>query len=212
MTKKIRCLISAGPTREWIDPVRFISNPSTGKMGYALAEAALARGFEVDLVSGPVSLNPPQGVCLHAVVTADEMEKNMNELLGSASLVIMCAAVCDHRPKRRWSEKLSKDDFPKNLEWVKNNDIVRGLSAARTKDQKIIGFAAETTDAMVHAAEKVEKKGLDWIVMNEVSQDGIGFASDFNDVTLLSSTGETIALGKQKKKEIAKEILDKVWP
>ena len=138
MTKKIRCLISAGPTREWIDPVRFISNPSTGKMGYALAEEALARGFEVDLVSGPVSLTVPQGVRLHSVVTAAEMEESMSGLFDEANLVIMCAAVCDHRPLKRWNEKLNKDDFPKNLEWVKNNDIVAGLSANRKKDQKII--------------------------------------------------------------------------
>ena len=212
MTKKIRCLISAGPTREWIDPVRFISNPSTGKMGYALAEAALARGFEVDLVSGPVSLTTPQGVRLHSVVTAAEMEESMSELFAEANLVIMCAAVCDHRPLKRWNEKLSKDDFPKNLEWVKNNDIVAGLSANRKKDQKIIGFAAETTNAMAHAATKVEKKGLDWIAMNEVSKEGIGFASDFNDITLLSNTGETISLGRLTKKKTAQKILDRVWP
>ena len=212
MTKKIRCLISAGPTREWIDPVRFISNPSTGKMGYALAEAALARGFDVDLVSGPVSLTAPQGVRLHSVVTAAEMEESMSELFDEANLVIMCAAVCYHRPLKRWNEKLNKDDFPKNLEWVKNNDIVAGLSANRKKDQKIIGFAAETTNAMAHAASKVERKGLDWIALNEVSKEGIGFASDFNDVTLLSNTGETISLGRLTKKKTAQKILDQVWP
>ena len=212
MTKKIHCLISAGPTREWIDPVRFISNPSTGKMGYALAEAALARGFEVDLVSGPVSLKTPQGVRLHSVVTAAEMEESMSELFDEANLVIMCAAVCDHRPLKRWNAKLNKDDFPKNLEWVKNNDIVAGLSANRKKDQKIIGFAAETTNAMAHAATKVQKKGLDWIAINEVSKEGIGFASDFNDVTLLSNTGETISLGRLTKKKTARKILERVWP
>jgi phosphopantothenoylcysteine decarboxylase/phosphopantothenate--cysteine ligase len=212
MTKKIQCLISAGPTREWIDPVRFISNPSSGKMGYALAEEAVARGFDVELVSGPVSLAVPQGVQLHRVVTAEEMEETMHGLLGRAHLVIMAAAVCDHRPKKQWSEKLNKDDFPKNLEWVKNNDIVRGLSVARKKGQKIIGFAAETTNIMAHAAEKLTAKGLDWIAMNDISQNGIGFASDFNDVTLLSGTGETIALGRDTKKKIAKKILDRVWP
>ena len=212
MTKKTQCLISAGPTREWIDPVRFISNPSSGKMGYALAQEAVERGFEVDLVSGPVSLPAPQGVRLHRVVTADEMEKTMKELLDRAHLVIMTAAVCDHRPKKQWSEKLSKEDFPKNFEWVKNNDIVRGLSAARKNGQKIIGFAAETTDAMAHAAEKLVSKGLDWIALNDVSRKGIGFASDFNDVTLLSSAGETIALGRETKKKTAQKILDRVWP
>jgi phosphopantothenoylcysteine decarboxylase/phosphopantothenate--cysteine ligase len=136
----------------------------------------------------------------------------MHGPLGRAHLVIMAAAVCDHRPKKQWSEKLNKDDFPKNLEWVKNNDIVRGLSVARKKGQKIIGFAAETTNIMAHAAEKLTAKGLDWIAMNDISQNGIGFASDFNDVTLLSGTGETIALGRDTKKKIAKKILDRVWP
>ena len=212
MTKKIQCLISAGPTREWIDPVRFISNPSSGKMGYALAEEAVARGFEVDLVSGPVSLTPPPGVRLHRVVTADEMEKTMRELFDRAHLVIMTAAVCDHRPRKQWSEKLSKEDFPKHLEWVKNNDIIRGLSAERKNGQKIIGFAAETTNTMAHAAEKLASKGLDWIAMNDVADKNIGFASDFNEVTLLSRSGESIPLGRKSKKEIAKGILDHVWP
>ena len=212
MTKKIRCLISAGPTREWIDPVRFISNPSTGKMGYALAEEAVARGFEVDLVSGPVSLSAPPGARVHHVVTAAEMEKTMKELFDEAHLVIMAAAVCDHRPKRQWSEKLKKEDFPKDFEWVKNNDIVQGLSAARKNGQRIIGFAAETTNSMAHAAEKLASKGLDWIALNEVSRKGIGFASDFNDVTLLSRAGETIALGRDTKKKTARKILERVWP
>jgi phosphopantothenoylcysteine decarboxylase / phosphopantothenate---cysteine ligase len=212
MTKKIQCLISAGPTREWIDPVRFISNPSSGKMGYALAEEAVARGFEVDLVSGPVSLSAPPGVRLHLVVTADEMEKTMRELFDRAHLVIMTAAVCDHRPRKQWSEKLSKEDFPKHLEWVKNNDIIRGLSAERKNGQKIIGFAAETTNTMAHAAEKLASKGLDWIAMNDVADKNIGFASDFNEVTLLSRSGESIPLGRKSKKEIAKGILDHVWP
>ena len=113
----------------------------------------------------------------------------------------MAAAVCDHRPKRQSNEKLKKEDFPKDFEWVKNNDIVLGLSAARKNDQKIIGFAAETTNSMAHAADKLASKGLDWIALNEVSRKGIGFASDFNDVTLLSRAGETIPLGRDTKKK-----------
>ena len=212
MTKKIRCLISAGPTREWIDPVRFISNPSTGKMGYALAEEALARGFEVDLVSGPVVLPAPYGVRVHHIMTAVEMERTMKEHFDQAHLVIMAAAVCDHRPKRQSNEKLKKEDFPKHLEWVKNNDIIKGLSAVRKNGQKIVGFAAETTHSMAHAADKLKTKGLDWIALNDVSRKGIGFASDFNDVTLLSRAGETIPLGRDTKKKTARKILERVWP
>ena len=159
-------MISAGPTREWIDPVRFVSNPSTGKMGYALTEEAVARGFEVDLVSGPVVLSAPPGARIHHIITAVEMEKTMKELFDKAHLVIMAAAVCDHRPKRQSNEKL-KDDFPKHLEWVKNNDIIKGLSAVRKNDQKIVGFAAETNNSMAHAADKLKTKGLDWIALNE---------------------------------------------
>ena len=212
MNKTIQCLVSAGPTREWIDPVRFISNPSTGKMGYALAEEAAARGFLVDLVSGPVHLSAPKGVRLHKVQTAIEMEKAMLGLFEQAQLVIMTAAVCDHRPKQCWPEKRKKADFPSHLELVENGDIVGTLCQRRNTGQIVVGFAAETENALVHAREKLENKGLDWIAMNDVSDKGVGFASDFNEVTLLSRSGESIPLGRKSKKEIAKGILDHVWP
>ena len=212
MTKKIQCLISAGPTREWIDPVRFISNPSSGKMGYALAEEAVARGFHVDLVSGPVHLDLPQGVSLHKVETALEMEKSMLGLFEKAKFVIMTAAVCDHRPKDFWPEKRKKGEFPAQLEFVENNDIVRTLCQNRKNGQKIVGFAAETENTSENARKKLVAKGLDWVAVNDVSREDIGFMSDFNDVTLLSNSGETISLGKDTKKEMAKKILDRVWP
>jgi len=212
MNKNIQCLISAGPTREWIDPVRFISNPSTGKMGYALAEEAAARGFQVDLVSGPVHLDSPKGVRLHKVETAIEMGEAMLGLFEKAQLVIMTAAVCDHRPKQCWPEKRKKPEFPSHLELVENTDIVGTLCQKRNAGQTVVGFAAETENALVHSREKLEGKGLDWIAMNDVSDNGIGFASDFNEVTLLSRSGESIPLGRKSKKEIAKGILDHVWP
>ena len=211
MTKKIRCLISAGTNREWIDPVRFISNPSTGKMGYALAEEALARGFEVDLVSGPVVLPAPYGVRVHHIMTAVEMERTMKELFDQAHLVIMAAAVCDHRPKRQWNEKLKKEDFPKDFEWVKNNDIVQGLSAARKNGQKIIGFAAETNNSMAHAAEKLASKGLDWIALNEVFAKELALRL-ISTALLYFRAGETIPLGRDTKKKTARKILERVWP
>ena len=212
MNKNIQCLISAGPTREWIDPVRFISNPSTGKMGYALAEEAAARGFQVDLVSGPVHLDSPKGVRVHKVETAIEMGEAMLGLFEKAQLVIMTAAVCDHRPKQCWPEKRKKPEFPSHLELVENTDIVGTLCQKRNAGQTVVGFAAETENALVHSREKLEGKGLDWIAMNDVSDKGIGFASDFNEVTLLSRSGESIPLGRKSKKEIAKGILDHVWP
>lgn len=212
MNKTIKCLVSAGPTREWIDAVRFISNPSTGKMGYAIAEEATARGFLVDLVSGPVHLSAPPDVRLHKVETAIEMENAMLSLFEEAQLVIMTAAVCDHRPKVRWPSKRKKPDFPNQLDLVENNDIIGGLCERRNASQAIVGFAAETENAIAHAHQKLESKGLDWIVMNDISDKNIGFASDFNEVTLLSRSGESIALGRKSKKEIAKEILDHVWP
>ena len=212
MNKTIQCLVSAGPTREWIDPVRFISNPSTGKMGYALAEEAVARGFLVNLVSGPVHLDAPKGVRVHKVETAIEMEKAMLGLFEQAQLVIMTAAVCDHRPKQCWPEKRKKPDFPSRLELVENTDIVETLCRRRNTGQTVVGFAAETSNGLVHAREKLENKGLDWIAMNDVSEKGLGFASDYNDVTLLSRSGETIPLGRESKKKIAKGILDHVWP
>ena len=136
----------------------------------------------------------------------------MKELFDKAHLVIMAAAVCDHRPKRQWSEKLKKDDFPKDFEWVKNNDIVQGLSAARKNDQKIIGFAAETNNSMAHAAEKLASKGLDWIALNEVSRKGIGFASDFNERYFAFQGRRNDCLGKGHEKNTARKILDRVWP
>jgi phosphopantothenoylcysteine decarboxylase / phosphopantothenate---cysteine ligase len=212
MNKTIQCLVSAGPTREWIDPVRFISNPSTGKMGYALAEEAAARGFLVDLVSGPVHLNAPKGVRLHKVETAIEMEKAMLGLFEEAQLVIMTAAVCDHRPKKRWSSKRKKSEFPSRLELVENKDIIQSLCERRNTGQTIVGFAAETENILGHSRQKLESKGLDWIAMNDVSDKRVGFASDFNEVTLLSRCGESIPLGRRSKKEIAKGVLDHVWP
>jgi len=212
MNKKIQCLVSAGPTREWIDPVRFISNPSSGKMGYALAAEAATRGFLVDLVSGPVHLSSPKGVRLHKVETAIEMEEAMVSLFEGAQLIIMTAAVCDHRPEQCWPEKRKKADFPSHLELTETKDIIQSLCERRKKGQTIVGFAAETENILGHSREKLEKKGLDWIAMNDVSEKGLGFASDYNDVTLLSRGGETIPLGRESKKKIAKGILDHVWP
>ena len=193
-------------------PRAFCLQPIYGENGICFGRGSGGAGFRGRFGQRSGVLVRSPGARVHHVVTAAEMEKTMKELFYEAHLVIMAAAVCDHRPKRQWSEKLKKEDFPKDFEWVKNNDIVLGLSAARKNDQKIIGFAAETNNSMAHAAEKLASKGLDWIALNEVSRKGIGFASDFNDVTLLSRGGETIALGRDTKKNTARKILDRVWP
>ena len=160
MNKTIQCLVSAGPTREWIDPVRFISNPSTGKMGYALAEEAAARGFLVDLVSGPVHLNAPKGVRLHKVETAIEMEKAMLGLFEEAQLVIMTAAVCDHRPKKRWSSKRKKSEFPSRLELVENKDIIQSLCEYWTDHCRFRGGDGKHIGPFAAKARK-QRLGLD---------------------------------------------------
>ena len=187
MAKNLNCLISAGPTREWIDPVRFISNPSSGKMGYALANEAQKRGFGVKLVSGPVCLKAVDGVTVKQVETAEEMSIAMLENYATADLIIMCAAVSDHRPKLKWKQKKKKLEFPKNIELIPNDDILDQLGKKKKKSQTLIGFAAETENGVQNALNKLNKKNLDWIALNDVSNSSIGFNSDFNEITLFSS-------------------------
>ena len=135
MAKNLNCLISAGPTREWIDPVRFISNPSSGKMGYALAKEAKKRGFVVNLVTGPVSIKAVDGITVKQVETAEEMRIAMIENYDTADLVLMCAAVSDHRPKFKWHQKKKKIEFPKNIEMIPNEDILEQLGRKKKKFQ-----------------------------------------------------------------------------
>ena len=179
MAKKLNCLISAGPTREWIDPVRFISNPSSGKMGYALAKEAHTRGFDVNLVSGPVSIKPVDGIMLTKVETAEEMRRAMIEKYDSSDLIIMCAAVCDHKPKFKWQQKKKKDQFPQNIEMIPNDDILEELGRRKKEFQSLVGFAAETENGVQNALQKLKNKNLDWIALNDISNKKIGFNSDF---------------------------------
>ena len=187
MTKKLNCLISAGRTREWIDPVRFISNPSSGKMGYALAEEAHTRGFDVNLVSGPVSIKPTDGIMLTRVETAEEMRRAMIEKYDSSDLIIMCAAVSDHKPKFKWQQKKKKDQFPQNIEMIPNEDILEELGCRKKEFQTLVGFAAETENGVQNALQKLKKKKLDWIALNDISKKNIGFGSENNEITLFSS-------------------------
>ena len=211
MKNEVHCLISAGPTREWLDPVRFISNPSSGKMGYALANAAKARGLKVTLVSGPVTLPCPLGVDRIMVNTAVEMHEVMEQNFPASSLTIMTAAVCDHRPKVFHEQKVKKDKVSESIELVPNPDILLSLGKYKRIDQILVGFAAETENHIAHAKIKLQQKNLDWIAVNNVSGNQ-GFESDENQLTLISNYGQSIIFEKEDKISLAKKILDLVYP
>ena len=205
-----RVLVSAGPTQEPIDPVRFISNHSSGKMGYAIAEAARDRGAEVVLVTGPSSLTPPPGVTAVSVNTASEMTDALSRHFPAAKVLIMAAAVADFRPKNQAAQKLKKQGKSELvLELEATPDILAMLSARRTS-QIVVGFAAETEHVLSHAKDKLRGKGLDLIIANDVTQAGGGFGSDDNAVVILSATGEQRVLGLMPKRRLADEILTAV--
>jgi len=203
----LKCLISAGPTREWIDPVRFISNPSSGKMGYALAKEARDMGFDVCLVSGPVELSKPEGVEVIEVESALSMKRAIDEKFNFYDWVIMTAAICDHRPKSRNKIKIPKDQFPENLLMSRNPDILKELGEKKRENQVLVGFAAETHMVLESAHKKLKQKKLDWIVANDVSKTNQGFSSDQNEVTLINSDGQENQISRADKSVIAKAIL-----
>jgi len=207
-----KILISAGPTREMLDDVRFITNHSSGKMGYALAEAAQAVGFETVLVSGPVSLPPPSGGKLVKTVTGSEMKQAVMDEFPACDALVMSAAVTDFRPTNVFRGKLKKgqrDSFQLELEVTE--DILSAVASAKKQNQKIMGFAAETGDVIANAQAKLKSKHLDWIVANDVSQTGIGFGSDENKVTLISPNGQQ-ELERMPKYELAAILLEKLYP
>ena len=203
-----RVLVSAGPTQEPIDPVRYISNRSSGKMGYAVAEAAYKRGAQVVLVSGPTSLPSPRGVELVPVDTAEEMAKQMSTRLTWSTVVVMAAAVADFRPKQPADRKLKKrDTATPALELEQTADILCALAARRTT-QVLIGFAAETHDLLDHAKAKLASKGLDVIVANDVTKPGAGFGSEQNAATVIERDGRVTELSLKSKRELADDILN----
>lgn len=205
-----RVLVSAGPTQEPIDPVRFISNHSSGKMGYAIAEAARDRGAEVVLVTGPSSLTPPPGVTAVSVNTASDMTDALSRHFPAATVLIMAAAVADFRPKNQAAQKLKKQGRSELvLELEATPDILAMLSVRRTS-QIVVGFAAETEHVLSHAKDKLRGKGLDLIIANDVTQAGGGFGSDDNAVIILSAAGEQRVLGLMPKRRLADEILTAV--
>lgn len=208
----MNCLISAGPTREWIDPVRFLSNPSSGKMGYALARAAVDRGMQVTLVSGPTALKAPAGAEVLYVQTAREMQEAMSQRFAKADLIIMAAAVSDHRPETRSKQKQKKEQMRMTLDLVANPDILMELGKQKKNGQTLVGFAAETENLLPNARRKLREKNLDWIVANDVSEKDRGFQSDFNKISLLSKEQNEMDFEYQEKNSLARKIMDILCP
>ncbi len=202
-------LVTAGPTREELDPVRYLSNYSSGKMGYAIARAARMRGADVVLVSGPTFLTPPQGVTLIPVVSAEQMRKTVLEVLPKATAVVKSAAVADYRPASQSAQKLKKTADDMTLVLEKNPDILAEVGAGK-EGRVLVGFAAETQDLLKHAADKLKRKNLDLIVANDVTQAGAGFDVDTNIVKLLHADGHVEALPQLSKDEVAHQLLDRV--
>jgi phosphopantothenoylcysteine decarboxylase/phosphopantothenate--cysteine ligase len=202
-------LITAGPTCEDLDPVRYITNRSSGKMGYAVAEAAALRGAKVILVSGPTNLETPAGVERVDVRSANEMYTAVMERIAGASIAILAAAVADYRPVEQHTEKIKKRNAPLTISLEQTQDIL--MEAAKNKGQKIVvGFAAETEHVAENARKKLLSKNADLMVANDVSAEGAGFDHDTNIVTLFSRDGRDLALPKMSKSEVAQRILDEV--
>lgn len=203
-----RLLVTAGPSRESIDPVRYISNRSSGKMGYALARAAARRGAEVTLISGPSSLTPPSGVRFLPVTTAAEMRQAVLKEFPNSTVVVMAAAVSDYRPKKFSAHKLKRAEGPMTLSLEPNPDILKELGAMK-RSQILIGFAAETDELIANAEKKLKDKNLDMIVANDVTAEGSGFDSDTNAATLLERDGAVTPLPLQSKDDLADRIYDR---
>lgn len=205
--KKI--LISAGPTIAPIDPVRFITNRSTGKMGYAIAEEAVNRGADVILVSGPTKLNPPKGVKVININTNSEMKDEIINNFEWADIVIKSAAVADYKPKEYSNKKIKKGEGNLSLDFIRDNDILMELGKIKTH-QILVGFAAESNDVLDNAKDKLERKNLDFIVANDITATDTGFGSDDNKVVIISREHEPVYLEKMSKKEVACNIFDLV--
>jgi phosphopantothenoylcysteine decarboxylase / phosphopantothenate---cysteine ligase len=200
-----KVVITAGPTREMVDPVRFFSNRSTGKMGYALAEAAVSLGARVVLISGPSHLPIPRGVELVSVMSAEDMYNAVHTAFPTADIVVKSAAVADYRPKEIFEDKLKKKDGNLVIEFERTKDILKSLGE-RKNHQYLIGFAAETTNVEEYAKAKLEKKQADMIVANNVKETGSGFGTDTNRVSIVTKGGDVRDLPLLSKVDVAKEI------
>lgn len=203
-------VISAGPTREAIDPVRYITNRSTGKMGYAIAEAARERGLLVTLVSGPVNLQPPEGVEVINIESAADMAKAMKSAAQTADIIVMAAAVADYRPRQYSTSKVKKSDGDMCIELERTEDVLLSLGKNKRPGQILVGFAAETDDLLKNAQGKLERKNLDYIAANIVGVPGRGFAADNNAITLIGRDGSQTEFALQSKKDLAGALLDHI--
>lgn len=203
-------VVTAGPTREHIDPVRVITNPSSGRMGYALAEAALARGAVVTLVAGPTDLAPPVGATVVRIESTEDLKDEIQRVLGGASALFMAAAPADFRPATSAKTKRPRSKGKLTLALAPTPDILASLK--RPKECLMVGFALETGDGMEHARRKLKDKRLDAIVLNDALEPGAGFEVSTNKVTILLKAGGTIALPLLSKREVAEKILDAVEP
>ena len=207
----LKVLVTAGPTVEPLDPVRYLTNRSSGKMGYALARAARLRGADVMLVSGPTGLRPPQDVNYCGVKTAEEMRQAVLDSISQYDVIIKAAAVSDYRPRDKADQKMKKGKERQMLELVKNPDILADLGSMKGDSARIlVGFSAETEDLVVNAAQKLEKKNLDMIVANDVSREDAGFESDTNLVKVMYRDGHMEEFPLMTKDEVANQLLERI--
>ena len=204
----MKFVVTAGPTREPIDPVRFLSNRSSGKMGYAIAEAALQASHEVVLISGPVNLAAPAGAQLINVITSDEMYEAVHQFAPECDVLVMCAAVSDYKAARVEKTKIKKGDEKFALDLVPARDILKSLP--RSRKFFAVGFAAETNEMEAHARAKLATKNCDMLVANDVSDRTIGMESDENAVTIFFANGETQKISRASKKIIARTLVKKI--
>ena len=202
----MRFVVTAGPTREPIDPIRYLSNRSSGKMGYVVAGAALEAGHDVILISGPVSLQPPAGAKLIPVLTSDEMFDAVTKYSAGCDVLVMAAAVADYKPVESSTRKIKKNNVPLLLELIPTRDILVEV-AKPNRDFLVVGFAAETENLEQNAAKKLLEKSLDLIVGNDVSDPTVGMESDENEVTILFRNGERKKILRTSKENIARELV-----
>ncbi|SHF31685.1 bifunctional phosphopantothenoylcysteine decarboxylase/phosphopantothenate--cysteine ligase CoaBC [Caloramator proteoclasticus] len=200
-------LITAGPTREDIDPVRFITNRSTGKMGYAIAKAARDRGANVTLITGPTDLTPPSFIDVVNVYSAEDMYRAVSDRFDKCDVLIMSAAVADYRPKEKSNIKIKKSDDDLKIELTRNKDILYEIKEKKSR-QVVIGFAAETNDVLENATKKIKKKNLDYIIANDVSQKDSGFGTDTNTIKIIDKFGNVKDYPNMSKLDVAHTILN----
>jgi len=206
--KNKKVLVTAGPTIERIDPVRYITNSSSGKMGYAIAEIIARYAEKVVLISGPVSLEPPHSVELIKVESADEMYRAVEANFPNCDILIMSAAVADFTPKNKFDKKIKKTNEITSLELIPNIDILKEMGKKKRSDQILVGFALETDNEIDNAKEKIIQKNLDYVVLNKFSEENKMFGSDENEITIMTKSFEIINLGRSQKIDLAKKIIE----